>query len=80
MKKAEKLHNELSSLTSQDQWKWIVDNKDLISRLDLDNDSTYVLFKCDKEGDYSVSLDDYIGWHDGAVYLLKAIGIKGEPV
>lgn len=80
MKKIEKLHNELSGLTSQDQWKWVVENKELIKSLDLDNDSTYVNFKGDKEGEYSVNLIDWIGWDDGVIYLLKAIGIKGEPV
>ena len=80
MKKAEKLANQLNNLTSQDQWKFIIDNKDSISSIDLDNDVTYVNWKGDKESEYSTSTIDYIGNGPGVELLFHALGIEAQGV
>ena len=62
-----------------------------IFKLYLDNDSTHLgltnstckNFK-DEEIDVFIdsmgSFDGYLGWHEGVISLLEAVGIDGDPV
>ena len=76
---------EFMQLTDLNQWEWVIKNKELITLIKLDNDSTYVccdLFK--EEGNPecsgSTSMKSYIGNDKGIFHLLFAIGIKCQGV
>ena len=48
--------------------------------VNLDNDDTFVtILGGDSESGY-VNFDGYLGWSDGVISLLEAVGIKAESV
>ena len=75
---------EFNELTSQEQWKWVLDNKEKISLIELDNDVTYVSSVCFKEDDDeetgSVSMKTWLGRDEGITDLMLALGIECQDV
>jgi hypothetical protein len=69
---------QFKTLTSEQQWKWVVDNKEMIEQVDLDNDGTWVSLK--GSDDECLTMKAYLGWDDGVQHLLTAIGIPNSPV
>jgi len=58
--------------TDTQKWRFIIENKKQMPPILLDNDSTKIDLG---RGDY-FEFNKYIGYGDGVVNLLKAIGIK----
>ena len=62
-----------------DRWKLVIaQGEDSGVMVMLDNDDTYVVVIDDE--DWSGNFSGYIGWNEGAVALLEAIGVQSEPV
>jgi hypothetical protein len=81
----QKMRKEFKILKNDIQrWKWILKNKDKIIVF-LDNDDTFAAMAEDK---YNASIgneeifefDTYLGYSDGVIYLLEALGIESEVV
>ncbi|WP_373031630.1 hypothetical protein [Sulfurovum sp.] len=71
---------ELSKIEGDiNKWKWLMENQEAGLIVNLDNDDTFVTDP-DSEDDFCVDFDGYVGWSDGVISLLEAIGIKAEPV
>ena len=62
------------------RWDWLIANKDKSLRLVLDNDDTMIVDNSAHEDDENntASFDSYIGWSEGVLNLLHAIGIDAE--
>lgn len=61
------------------RWGFVLANKSKL-RLSLDNDDTMVIddnASDDDENNYG-SFDNYIGWSDGVITLLGAIGVDAD--
>ena len=61
------------------RWGFVLANKSKL-RLSLDNDDTMVIddnASEDDENNYG-SFDDYVGWSDGVITLLNAIGLDAD--
>ncbi len=61
------------------RWGFVLVHKSKL-RLSLDNDDTMVIDDSaseDDENNYG-SFDDYVGWSDGVITLLKAIGLDAD--
>ena len=63
--------------TDEERWRYVINNnpEDLI--ILLDNDQTCITFK---DSDAGIYFDYPIGWDDGVIVLLDAIGVKAEQV
>lgn len=63
------------------RWKWLQQNPEKYEVVMLDNDDTFVVFGYDYL-DESVTGDimSYVGWSDGVLDLLEAMGIEAERV
>lgn len=77
--------NKFDELTGQEQWLWVITNKEEISLIELDNDCTYVCadrFKevGNEECSGSITMKSYLGHGCGLHHLFKAIGIKCSDV
>lgn len=73
--------NEFNKLDPEEQWKWVIDNKEKVTQIELDNDCTYVLSPLFKEEDNEyyqgrISMKSYLGNGWGIDHLLEALGIK----
>jgi hypothetical protein len=69
----------------QERWEWLIHNKDNGIKVILDNDMTSIVDKSiDNEETYSddttyhSNFEGYIGCDQGAIDLLKALGIESE--
>ena len=76
---------EFEELTPEQQWKWVIDNKEKISLIELDNDCTYISSECFKEvGNEecsgSISIKSYLGHSSGVFHLMAALGIECRGV
>jgi len=76
---------EFEELTAEEQWQWVIDNKEQITQIDLDNDCTYVVADCFKVPDEpectgSISMKSWLGNGHGLYDLFDALGIKCEGV
>ena len=66
------------------RWEWLIIHKDQGLRLELDNDDTTLIdTTIDPDGvddsvEYYASFDSYVGWSEGVIDLLQAIGIDAE--
>lgn len=61
------------------QWEWVAKNKNFDFTIVMDNDCTWINFGDDEEGDSITSdFNEYLGQSDGAILLLKALGINAE--
>ena len=52
-------------------------------KVNLDNDSTFLTLinpVNEFQEDFVLDFNDYIGWSDGVISLLRAININAEPV
>ena len=61
------------------RWGFVLANKSKL-RLSLDNDDTMVIddnASEDDENNYG-SFDNYVGWSDGVITLLNAIGLDAD--
>lgn len=67
------LKTEFDALTEKEQWKWLIENKDKVVQIDLDNDETYISFIDDDENESRFKAD--IGNRQGVNYLLEALGL-----
>lgn len=67
------LKTEFDALTEKEQWKWLIENKDKVAQIDLDNDETYISFIDDDENESRFKAD--IGNRQGVNYLLEALGL-----
>lgn len=72
---------EFNELTAEQQWQWIIDNKEQIMLIELDNDCTYVSAPCFKEEGNeectgSISTKSYLGNGWGINHLITALGIQ----
>jgi hypothetical protein len=67
--------SEFNSFTAKEQFKWILENKDIV-RLTLDNDCTYMDFKDDE--DFGCRLKEWLGDDSGVITLLYVLGINAE--
>lgn len=65
-----------NALNSRDQWKWIVDNKEQIQMITLDNDNCSIQIK--GLSDSCWYPHTWLGYSDGVHDLLNAIGIPCE--
>jgi hypothetical protein len=75
-KEMRRFHAEFSKLGNDDaRWHWLVEHRHVPFTVYCDNDSTSVQF-----GDQDVEFDHYIGWSDGVMILLNAVGIHAECV
>ena len=75
------LFSQFDSLkTDEARWKWMSTHSHRGITVCLDNDDTFATFNDDKEGQFVMEFDEYIGWTDGVLSLLKAIGISAEQV
>ncbi len=71
-----------STMSDELRWRALPDLQEEIPQLIvyLDNDDTFV---CHKDLDaeiFMLQFDEFIGWKDGVITLLKAFNIKSEPV
>lgn len=66
------LKTEFDALTEKEQWKWLIENKDKVVQIDLDNDETYISFIDDDENESRFKAD--IGNRQGVNYLLEVLG------
>jgi hypothetical protein len=69
------------NLTDQEQWSWVIANKEEILLIELDNDCTYVsAARFKEEGNDecngSISMKSYLGHGYGIFHLMKTIGIE----
>ncbi len=76
---------EFEQLEPDQQWLWVVNNKEEILLIELDNDVTYVTaarFKEDGNDECrgSISMKSYLGNGWGIDHLLEALGITVEGV
>ncbi len=75
-----KLIEEFNSLENDKaRWGFVLAHKSKL-RLELDNDDTMVIddnASDDDENNYG-SFDDYVGWSDGVITLLNAIGLDAD--
>jgi len=63
--------------TDVEKWKWVIDNQHLGFTVMLDNDDTFLSHPENNEiGEF----DGYLGWSDGAISLLEALGVESESV
>ena len=66
------MHKEtFNALDKNEQWIWLVENKGLVTQIELDNDETYISF-IDQSGECRFKSD--IGSRGGAFCLLIALG------
>lgn len=73
--------DKFEKLTPEQQWKWVIDNKDKIDIVELDNDCTYICSSCFKEEGNdecsgSLAMESYLGNGWGINHLMAALGIK----
>ncbi len=66
------LKTEFDALPEKEQWKWLIENKEKVTKIDLDNDETYISFIGDDENESRFKAD--IGNRQGVNYLLEALG------
>lgn len=76
---------EFELLDPEQQWKWVIDNKEKISLIELDNDCTYICSQCFKEAGNeecsgSISMKSYLGNGWGIDHLMTALGIECRGV
>ncbi len=73
-----------SMLNDTAKWAWLMKNQDKNVIVKCDNDWTYIIiegFDEDSEGwddDCCGDFDEYTGWTDGVMCLLKSVGIRAE--
>ena len=84
-KKLAILENRWLELTDTQRWKALISEPESFKNfiVQLDNDDTFLKIKNPKnefEEDFYLSFDEFIGWTDGILTLLVAIGIQAEPV
>lgn len=65
--------------TDENRWKWLLENQGQGLVVMLDNDYTFVVDSNDYDAD-SVGFDEYLGWSDGVVALLRTVGIACDVV
>lgn len=61
---------------AEDQWQWVLQNKEKVKMISLDNDNTMITFTENTE--WYAYFDEYIGQARGTLNLLEAIGLPGE--
>lgn len=59
------------TLSEKRQWAWLLENKEAVEQIELDNDETYISFK-GEEDECRFKAD--IGNRQGVNYLLEALG------
>jgi hypothetical protein len=77
--------DKFKELTPEQQWKWVIENKDKITLIELDNDCTYICAECFKEAGNSectgsISMESYLGNGWGINHLISALGIECRGV
>ena len=95
-KHIETLISKFNSLNSdEDRFRFLLEHKGVF-KLNLDNDDTFTtvsdatfasleIDKWSVEADYwnnkiTKDFNEYLGWNDGVLILLKVIGITADPV
>ncbi len=66
---------QFNALNEVEQWQWVLDNKNKIQQVTLDNDNTSIMMK-DSEDYYYMHRD--CGDRDGVKILLTLIGLNAE--
>lgn len=61
---------------AEDQWQWVLQNKEKVKMITLDNDNTMITFVDDVDA-YGY-FDSYIGQSKGTLDLLDALGLPAE--
>ena len=72
-------------MTESAQWQWVINNKEKINLIELDNDTTYVCADCFKEEGNEecsgyIAMKADIGNRWGIYHLLNALKIKNQGV
>ena len=63
-----------------ERWRLVLENKDLGFLVNLDNDDTFITLDDEKYEEVTLNFDDYIGWSDGVLILLRVCGVMAESV
>lgn len=63
-------------INAEDQWQWVLQNRDKVKVIILDNDDTMIAFQ--GSDDEYAHFDSYIGQSQGTIELLEAIGLPAE--
>ena len=74
----DRIKNVWNQMEDLQRWQFLQNNQQLGFVVQLDNDGTFVSHP-DLEDDL-LDFDEFIGWADGIMPLLKALGVQGEPV
>ena len=61
------------------RWLFIKENQGKGIMINLDNDDTFGTFE-DDENSFIFQFDNYVGWSDGVMELLLAMGIEADCV
>lgn len=71
---------EFNKLGSVGQFKWLIENKDQVQQIELDNDITYIILNAATEEEPYITTMNYLGWDAGVKDLLTAIGFNAQGV
>ena len=74
----EKIKLHFDSLTAPSQWQWVVENRQLIEEILLDNDNTSIHLAGDEEALHILYPKNDCGDRYGVLYLLRALGINAN--
>ena len=74
----EKIKSEFQALSASAQWKWIVENRAMISEIIVDNDNTSIFLGGDNEAYFMLLAKADCGNRSGVVYLLRALGFTAN--
>lgn len=73
-------HSEIKThfdgLTAPAQWLWIVENRQLVEEIILDNDNTSVHLHGDTDAEHALYPKSDCGNRYGVLYLLRALGLN----
>lgn len=74
----EKIKLHFDSLTPAAQWEWVVENRNLIDEVILDNDNTSIHLHGDEDAEHVLYAKNDCGDRYGVLYLLRALGINAN--
>lgn len=75
----QEIKDKFDSLSEEDQWKWLLENRDKIKTINTDEDMTHGWLIGDDEFKYVLYFKTGQGWNS-LVGLLNAMGINADTI
>jgi hypothetical protein len=76
--KLELIKTKFDSLSNSQQWEWIIEYRQLIEEIILDNDNTSIHLHGDKEAKHVLYPKMDCGDRYGVLYLLRGLGFNAN--